>query len=163
MPRILPPTIWRWRCAGAAYANRTLILTMLNKAYAEEGGLLDLFLESLREGDGTEQLIDHVLFVAMDQQAFRRCRSLGGGVKCYLLRPVDSQQGDLSSEQLYMSDGFIRMMWRRIRFLGDVLKHGYSFIFTVRTFVIMHACIWASPLLVHGTCISLACLDFWCF
>ncbi|EER93513.1 uncharacterized protein At1g28695 [Sorghum bicolor] len=115
---------------GAAYANKTLILTMLNEAYAEEGGLLDLFLESLREGDGTEQLIDHVLFVAMDQQAFRRCRSLGGGVKCYLLRAVDSQQGDLSSEQLYMSDGFIRMMWRRIRFLGDVLKHGYSFIFT---------------------------------
>ncbi|PWZ20580.1 Uncharacterized protein Zm00014a_037262 [Zea mays] len=113
---------------GAAYANRTLILTMLNKAYSEEGGLLDLFLESLREGDGTEQLIDHVLFVAMDQQAFRRCRSLGG-LKCYLLRPTDSAD-DLSSEQLYMSDGFIRMMWRRIRFLGDVLKHGYSFVFT---------------------------------
>lgn len=127
---------------GAAYANRTLILTMLNKAYAEEGGMLDLFLQSLREGDGTQQLIDHVLFVAMDQQAFRRCRSLGGGVKCYLLRAVDddSGAGDLSSEQLYMSDGFIRMMWRRIRFLGDVLKHGYSFIFTVRTYVCDHAC-----------------------
>lgn len=144
---------------GAAYANRTLILTMLNKAYSEEGGLLDLFLESLREGDGTEQLIDHVLFVAMDQQAFRRCRSLGG-LKCYLLRPPTDSADDLSSEQLYMSDGFIRMMWRRIRFLGDVLKHGYSFVFTVRTFASTHRMhIWgrASPfrLLAHS--------DFWCF
>ncbi|PUZ37184.1 hypothetical protein GQ55_9G098300 [Panicum hallii var. hallii] len=112
---------------GAAYANRTLILTVLNEAYAEEDGLLDLFLRSMREGDGTAQLIDHVLFVAMDQQAFRRCRSLAG-LRCYLLRQRDGD--DLSSEQLYMSDGFIRMMWRRIRFLGDVLKHGYSFIFT---------------------------------
>ncbi|CAN6292383.1 unnamed protein product [Urochloa humidicola] len=115
---------------GAAYANRTLILTVLNEAYAEEDGLLDLFLQSLREGDGTAQLIDHVLFVAMDGQAFRRCRSIGG-LRCYLLRQTGGAGGDdLSSEQLYMSDGFIRMTWRRIRFLGDVLKHGYSFIFT---------------------------------
>ncbi|CAN6303672.1 unnamed protein product [Urochloa humidicola] len=115
---------------GAAYVNRTLILTVLNEAYAEDDGLLDLFLQSLREGDGTAQLIDHVLFVAMDRQAFRRCRSFGG-LRCFLLRQRGGAGGDdLSSEQLYMSDGFIRMMWRRIRFLGDVLKHGYSFIFT---------------------------------
>jgi hypothetical protein len=102
---------------GAAYAdNKTLILTVLNKAYAEEDGLLDLF-------------IDHVLFVAMDGPAYQRCRSFNG-VRCYRLQLVDGA-GDLSSEQLYMSDGFIRMMWRRIRFLGDVLKHGYSFIFSV--------------------------------
>ncbi|RCV41059.1 hypothetical protein SETIT_9G105700v2 [Setaria italica] len=116
---------------GAAYANRTLILTVLNEAYAEEDGLLDLFLQSMTEGDGTAQLIDHVLFVAMDRQAFRRCRSLGG-LRCYLLRQRYGTHADddLASEQLYMSDGFIRMMWRRIRFLGDVLKHGYNFIFT---------------------------------
>jgi hypothetical protein len=115
---------------GAAYAdNKTLILTVLNKAYAEEDGLLDLFIESLRGGEGTAQLIDHVLFVAMDGPAYQRCRSFSG-VRCYRLQLVDGA-GDLSSEQLYMSDGFIRMMWRRIRFLGDVLKHGYSFIFSV--------------------------------
>ncbi|KAL6843512.1 hypothetical protein ACP4OV_026574 [Aristida adscensionis] len=120
---------------GAAYANKTLILTVLNRAYAEEGGLLDLFVESLRDGEGTAQLIDHVLLVAVDRPAFQRCRSLGG-VNCYLLGPDGDGGGggggggDLSSEQLYMSDGFIRMMWRRIRLLGDVLKHGYSFIFT---------------------------------
>ncbi|KQK13372.1 hypothetical protein BRADI_1g09720v3 [Brachypodium distachyon] len=116
---------------GAADANRTLILTVLNKAYAGEDGLLDLFIESLKQGEGTEELISHVLLVAMDRPAFRRCRSLGG-VRCYRLRAVaaNGTTGDLSSEQLYMSDGFIRMMWQRIRLLGDVVKHGYSFIFT---------------------------------
>ncbi|CAM0876029.1 unnamed protein product [Alopecurus aequalis] len=115
---------------GAADANRTVILSVLNKAYAEEDGLLDLFVESLRQGEGTQKLAQHVLLVAMDQTAFRRCRSLGG-VRCYRF-PDSATNGtdDFSSEQVYMSDGFIRMMWRRIRLLGDVLKHGYSFIFT---------------------------------
>ncbi|KAL5219219.1 hypothetical protein ABZP36_019903 [Zizania latifolia] len=113
---------------GAAYANRTLILSVLNRAYAEEGGLLDLFLRSLREGEDTEQLIAHVLLVAMDRPAFLRCRRLGG-VRCYHL-PAAMDGADLSSEQLYMSHGFISMMWGRIRLLGEVLNHGYSFIFT---------------------------------
>ncbi|KAI4998139.1 hypothetical protein ZWY2020_053481 [Hordeum vulgare] len=114
---------------GAADANRTLILSVLNKAYAEEGGLLDLFIDSLKQGKGTGHLIGHVLLVAMDEPAFRRCSGLGGvGATCSPAAATNSTS--LSSEQLYMSDGFIRMMWRRIRLLGDVLKHGYSFIFT---------------------------------
>ncbi|ERN01077.1 hypothetical protein AMTR_s00002p00178730 [Amborella trichopoda] len=32
---------------GAAMTNNTLIITTVNKAYAEEGSMLDLFLESL--------------------------------------------------------------------------------------------------------------------
>uniref|UniRef100_A0ACD6A8U1 Uncharacterized protein n=1 Tax=Avena sativa TaxID=4498 RepID=A0ACD6A8U1_AVESA len=118
---------------GAADANRTLILSVLNKAYAEEDGLLDLFVQSLKQGEDTRRLIRHVLLVAMDRPAFLRCRSLGG-VWCYRLpdaaAAATNGTDDVSSEQLYMSDGFIRMMWRRIRLLGDVLKHGYSFIFT---------------------------------
>ncbi|KAM0869616.1 hypothetical protein ACQ4PT_040548 [Festuca glaucescens] len=115
---------------GAADANRTVILSVLNKAYAEEDGLLDLFVEGLRRGDGTQRLIRYVLLVAMDRPAFRRCRSLGG-VRCYRLPPAATNgTDDLSSEQMYMSGGFIRMMWRRIRLLGDVLRHGYSFVFT---------------------------------
>ncbi|KAI4966677.1 hypothetical protein ZWY2020_037197 [Hordeum vulgare] len=113
----------------AADANRTLILSVLNSAYAEEDGLLDLFVRSMREGEGTAQLVSHVLLVAMDRPAYRRCMSLGG-VRCYRLPASTNGTEDLSSEQLYMSDGFVRMMWRRIRLLDHVLKHGYSFIFT---------------------------------
>lgn len=115
---------------GAADANRTLVLSVLNKAYAEEeGGLLDLFMESLKQGQGTAELIPHVLLVATDTPAFLRCQSLGR-VRCYRLPADDSDKDKLSSEQVYMSEGFIRLMWRRVRLLGDVLRHGYSFVFT---------------------------------
>ncbi|KAI3517527.1 hypothetical protein L1887_16742 [Cichorium endivia] len=37
---------------------------------------------------------------------------------------------DFDGEKMYMSDDFIKMMWQRTLFLGDVLKRGYNFIFT---------------------------------
>ncbi|KAG1354363.1 hypothetical protein COCNU_07G004750 [Cocos nucifera] len=109
----------------ASMGNKTLIISVLNEAYVEENGMLDLFLRSLREGEGTEFLIKHILIVAVDQIAFDRCRILK--LHCYQLA---ADGVDLSKEQLYMSDGFINMMWQRTLFLGDVLKRGYSFIFT---------------------------------
>ena len=39
---------------------------------------------------------------------------------------------DVMSEKIYMSQDFIKMMWRRTRFLLDVLRRGYNFVFTVR-------------------------------
>jgi hypothetical protein len=30
-----------------------------------------------------------------------------------------------------MSEEYLKMMWRRIEFLGTVLEMGYSFVFTV--------------------------------
>lgn len=114
--------------------NKTLIITVLNKAYAEENGMIDLFLKSFREGEGTEFLIKHLLFVAVDQTAFDRCMKLN--LHCYQL---NSKGTNLSAEQLFMTSGFIKMMWQRIRFLGDVLRHGYSFVFTVSStaFIVM--------------------------
>ncbi|XP_008794927.3 uncharacterized protein LOC103710807 [Phoenix dactylifera] len=109
----------------ASMGNKTLIISVLNQAYVEENGMLDLFLRSLREGDGTEFLIEHLLIVAVDQIAFNRCKILK--LHCYQLA---TDGVDFSKEQLYMSDGFNNMMWQRILFLGDVLKRGYSFIFT---------------------------------
>ncbi|KAE9465075.1 hypothetical protein C3L33_03017, partial [Rhododendron williamsianum] len=37
---------------------------------------------------------------------------------------------DFAGEKVYMSEDFIKMMWRRTLFLGDVLKRGFNFIFT---------------------------------
>ena len=107
-------------------ANKTVIISILNEAYAEENGLLDLFLRSFREGEDTEFLINHLLLVAVDKMAFQRCKLLG--LHCYRLV---TEGLDFSEEVLFMSEGFIKMMWRRTLFLGDVLRHGYSFIFTV--------------------------------
>lgn len=111
---------------SASMANKTVIISILNEAYAEENGLLDLFLRSLREGEDTKFLINHLLLVAVDKVAFRRCKLLGH--HCYQLV---TEGVDFSEEVLYMSEGFIKMMWRRTLFLGDVLRRGYSFIFTL--------------------------------
>ncbi|MQL82450.1 hypothetical protein Taro_014918 [Colocasia esculenta] len=109
----------------ASMANKTVIISVLNKAYAEEGGMLDLFLRSFRVGEGTQPLIRHLFLVTVDQVAFNRCSTMG--LHCYRLV---TEGVDFSGEELYMSEGFIKMMWKRTLFLGEVLRRGYSFIFT---------------------------------
>ncbi|WOL07621.1 hypothetical protein Cni_G16366 [Canna indica] len=104
--------------------NKILIIAILNKAYVGENGMLDLFLQSLRQGEKTEFLINHLLLVAVDDLAFNLCNALQ--LHCYKL----VSGVDFSKEAFYMSDHFIKMMWRRTQFLSNVLKRGYSFIFT---------------------------------
>ena len=106
--------------------SRTLIITVLNKAYSEENGMLDLFLRSLQQGIDTKSLINHILFVAVDQMAFDRCKLLK--LHCYRL---NTKGVDFNKKQLFTVEELNKVMWQRIRFLGDVLKLGYSFIFTV--------------------------------
>ncbi|KAL6322924.1 hypothetical protein AAG906_021829 [Vitis piasezkii] len=91
----------------ASMPNKTVIITIVNKAYVEgdDTSMLDLFLESFWIGEGTREMADHLLVVAGDQTAY-------GG------------------EKLYMSEDFIEMMWRRTLLLLHVLERGYSFIFT---------------------------------
>ncbi|XP_074561329.1 uncharacterized protein At1g28695-like, partial [Curcuma longa] len=105
--------------------NKMLIITVLNRAYIGENGMLDLFLQSLHQGEKTEFLINHLLLVAVDQLAFNQCKTLQ--LHCYQLV---SDSASSSKEALYMSDDFIKMMRRRTQFLREVLRRGYSFIFT---------------------------------
>ncbi|KAF8379172.1 hypothetical protein HHK36_028601 [Tetracentron sinense] len=112
----------------ASMANKTVIIAMVNKAYVEgDKTMLDLFLDSFWLGEETRSLVDHLLLVTVDQTAFDRCNFLR--LHCYRLV---TDGVDFGGEKLYMSEEFIKMMWRRTIFLGDVLKRGYSFIFTVR-------------------------------
>ncbi|KAG9452518.1 hypothetical protein H6P81_005422 [Aristolochia fimbriata] len=117
------------RRASMGKKKKRVIIAFANKAYAEEDGMLDIFVESFREGVDTEWLLPHLLLVAVDQTAFDRCNHhlLRGRIHCFKLV---TEGVDFSGEQLFMSDAFIRMMWRRTLFLGDVLRRGYSFIFT---------------------------------
>ncbi|KAI4302841.1 hypothetical protein MLD38_038541 [Melastoma candidum] len=113
----------------AAKADRTVILTVVNEAYTEQDvnsdkTMLDLFVDSFWLGDGTRHLLDRLLVVAVDRTAYRRCRFRR--LNCYRLET----EGEGRDEKLYMSEGFVRMMWRRTQFLGEVLRKGYNFIFT---------------------------------
>ncbi|KAI3808927.1 hypothetical protein L1987_24890 [Smallanthus sonchifolius] len=111
---------------GASMANKTVIITIVNRAYTEgDKPMLDIFLDGFWLGEDTRQLTNHLLVVAVDQMAFERCRFLR--LHCYKLK-TDCE--DFVGEKVYMSEDFIKMMWLRTRFLGDVLRRGYNFVFT---------------------------------
>ncbi|XP_019090761.1 PREDICTED: uncharacterized protein At1g28695-like [Camelina sativa] len=114
---------------AATRNNKTVIIAMVNKAYVKEVGggrtMLDLFLESFWEGEGTLPLLDHLVVVAADQTAYDRCRFKR--LHCY---KMETEGIDLEGEKVYMSKDFIEMMWRRTRLLLDVLSRGYHLIFT---------------------------------
>ncbi|KAB2596557.1 hypothetical protein D8674_032007 [Pyrus ussuriensis x Pyrus communis] len=108
-------------------ANKTVIIAIVNKAYVEgDKPMLDLFLDGFWLGEDTRGLISHLLLVAVDQTSFERCRFLH--LHCYKLEADD--HANFEAEKLYMSQEFIKMMWRRTLFLKDLLKRGYSFVFT---------------------------------
>ncbi|KAF7845015.1 Nucleotide-diphospho-sugar transferase [Senna tora] len=105
---------------------------MVNKAYADQDmneftdtTMLDLFISSFWLGEGTRHLLDHLLIVAADRAAFDRCMFLR--LNCFRL---ETEGVDFEGEKMYMSEDFIKMMWRRTSFLLEVLKRGYNFVFT---------------------------------
>ncbi|KAK9749138.1 hypothetical protein RND81_02G104800 [Saponaria officinalis] len=109
--------------------NKTLIIAVVNNAYVEGEvvpNMLDLFLEGLWVGEGTRELVKHLMIVAVDQSAYDRC--IFGGLHCYRLVTDDGL--DFMGEQLAKTHGFISLMWRRTLFLLEVLERGYNFIFT---------------------------------
>jgi len=91
----------------------------------EENSILDLYLQSFHIGEGTEELLKHVLLVAVDQVAFNRCQQIHP--HCYILVEEGS---DFSGEEVIMSKGYLDMMWARILFLKHVLALGYNFVFS---------------------------------
>ncbi|KAG6514202.1 hypothetical protein ZIOFF_024546 [Zingiber officinale] len=109
----------------AAMENKTVILTTLNAAWASPGSIIDLFFQSFRTGDGTRRLLDHLVIIALDKKAYIRCISLH--THCFALY---TEGMDFSDEKIYMTAGYLSMMWRRIEFLRVILEMGYNFIFS---------------------------------
>lgn len=106
--------------------DKTVILTTANEAWTSPNSILDLFLESFRIGVATRRLLNHLVVIALDQRAFSRCKDVHS--HCFAL----STEGvDFSQEAAFLSDDYLKMMWRRIDFLRYVLEMGYNFIFTV--------------------------------
>ncbi|VVB03860.1 unnamed protein product [Arabis nemorensis] len=109
----------------AAMSDGTVILTTLNKAWADPGSVIDLFFESFGIGEGTSKLLNHLVIVALDDKAYSRCRELHK--HCF---NIETQGVDFSGEASFMTRSYLKMMWRRIDFLRSVLELGYSFVFT---------------------------------
>jgi len=112
--------------AKAANPNKTVIITALNGAWAKPNTMIDLFLESFHVGEGTQELLNNLLIVALDAKAYNRCLQIHS--LCYSLKTGGV---DFSAEKVYMSDDYLKMMWRRLGFLAEILKRGYSMVFSV--------------------------------
>uniref|UniRef100_A0A1J3CBG7 Nucleotide-diphospho-sugar transferase domain-containing protein n=1 Tax=Noccaea caerulescens TaxID=107243 RepID=A0A1J3CBG7_NOCCA len=110
----------------ASTEEKTVIVTMMNQAYAERDSTFDVFLESFRVGNGTERLLRHVVVVCLDEKSYSRCVEVFPR-RCFLLRTTGI---DFSGERLFMKGDYLKMMWRRTEFLGSLLSLGYNFLFT---------------------------------
>ncbi|XP_071707227.1 uncharacterized protein At4g15970-like [Rutidosis leptorrhynchoides] len=110
----------------ASMHDNTVILTTLNEAWADpNNSILDLFLASFRLGYRTSKLLNHLVIIALDQQAFARCKRVH--THCFALI---AEGIDFSQEAFFMTPDYLKMMWRRIDFLRSVLEMGYNFLFT---------------------------------
>ncbi|KAJ8550232.1 hypothetical protein K7X08_035718 [Anisodus acutangulus] len=89
----------------AAMADKTVILTTLNEAWAAPDSVLDLFLESFRIGNHTRELLNHLVIIALDEKAFSRC--LDVHTHCYALV---SEGVDFSKEAYFMTHNYLKMI-----------------------------------------------------
>ncbi|XP_042067474.1 uncharacterized protein At4g15970-like [Salvia splendens] len=105
--------------------RKTVIITTVNVAWTKPSSIFDLFLESLKIGNETQKYLENLVVVALDPEAYNRCVRLHP--YCYSLT---TEGGDFSGEKKFMSEDYVKMMWRRIDFLRSILKLGYNFIFS---------------------------------
>ncbi|KOM54570.1 hypothetical protein LR48_Vigan10g046200 [Vigna angularis] len=105
--------------------DKTVIITTLNDAWAEPGSIFDLFLESFRVGNQTQQLLNHLVVITYDPKTHERCLAMHH--HCYL---VENKEGNFTGEMFYMSPNYLQLIWGRAKLLGSVLELGYNFLFT---------------------------------
>ncbi|GAB2296961.1 hypothetical protein Dimus_031065 [Dionaea muscipula] len=113
---------------GASMKNRTIILTMVNEAWARPNSTFDLMMESFRIGSNTSWLLKHLVVVALDPNSYSRCMELHP--HCYFLTSPTTENNYTHKEAYFMTPRYFEMMWRRVDFLHTVLQLGYNFIFT---------------------------------
>ncbi|XP_021738350.1 uncharacterized protein At4g15970-like [Chenopodium quinoa] len=106
--------------------DNTVILAYLNEAWAAPDSIFEIFLESFRIGNNTTYLLNHLLVVAIDNNAYTRCQTLVS--HCYLLRSNESST--LAHQANFMTPNYLDLIWRRVAFLQTILTLGYNFIIT---------------------------------
>ncbi|CAI0548915.1 unnamed protein product [Linum tenue] len=111
---------------GRLPPSEIVILTTINRAWAEPGSLLDLFLESFWNGEGTKELLRHLVIVSLDHKAHQYCQAVHP--HCYALTtPGVNFTGNAATSK---SDEYMRVVWRRTEFYTSVLNLGIDFLFT---------------------------------
>ncbi|GLJ10846.1 hypothetical protein SUGI_0136480 [Cryptomeria japonica] len=109
----------------ASMPNRTVIITTVNKAWMEPGGMFDLFMKSFQIGKGTTPFLKNLLVVAQDERAFNACTQIHP--HCYRLKTPGV---DFSGESAYMRGNYVKMTMSKVLLLTNVLRRGYHFLFS---------------------------------
>ncbi|XP_021732136.1 uncharacterized protein At4g15970-like [Chenopodium quinoa] len=111
---------------AATMKDKTVILAHLNEAWAAPDSIFEIFLESFRIGNNTAYLLNHLLVVAIDDNAYTRCQTLVS--HCYLLRSNASSA--LAHQANFMTPNYLDFIRRRVAFLQTILTLGYNFVIT---------------------------------
>ncbi|CAL4985962.1 unnamed protein product [Urochloa decumbens] len=107
-----------------AMEDKAVIITSVNEAWAQPGSLLDLYLESFKNGEDTAHLLDHLLVVALDARGLERCKAVHP--HCYFLNATSA---NMSSAKTFMSPDYLEIVWTKLIFQQRVLELGYNFLF----------------------------------
>lgn len=110
--------------------ENTVILAFLNKAWAAPNSTFDLFLESFKIGNNTAWLLNHLLVIAMDDDAYLLCQNLG--LHCYHL--ITYHASEIAGQANFMTPMYLELLWTRVGFSHVILSLGYNFIVTVNLY-----------------------------
>uniref|UniRef100_A0A0D9V9M2 Nucleotide-diphospho-sugar transferase domain-containing protein n=1 Tax=Leersia perrieri TaxID=77586 RepID=A0A0D9V9M2_9ORYZ len=105
--------------------DKTVIITSVNEAWAAPGSLLDLYMDSFKNGEGIAHLLNHVLIIAVDPAGFRRCKVVHP--HCYHL---EVKNMNLSSAKRFMTKDYLELVWTKLSLQQRILELGYNFVFT---------------------------------
>ncbi|KAK3162857.1 hypothetical protein QOZ80_1BG0094630 [Eleusine coracana subsp. coracana] len=108
-----------------AMDDKTVIITYVNEAWARDNSLLDIYLESFKNGEDTAELLNHVLVIALDPAGFDHCKAKHP--HCYHLQV---KSVDMSSAKRFMSKDYLELVWTKLTFQQRILELGYNFLFT---------------------------------
>ncbi|KAK7311358.1 hypothetical protein RJT34_09447 [Clitoria ternatea] len=107
--------------------DRTVILTMVDETLASPGSLLEILLQSFKNGEGTQRLLNHLMIITMDPQAFEYCSSLHP----HCIHPSTFPRSFATKTQSNnATPNYNIFTWTRNDVLLEVLRFGYSIIFT---------------------------------
>ncbi|KAJ3693372.1 hypothetical protein LUZ60_008852 [Juncus effusus] len=109
----------------AATWDKTVIITSVNWVFAQPDSLLDIFLQSFRNGEKIDYLLNHLIIVAFDARAFERCKL----VHTYCFEKK-AENVNFDGAEWFMSPGYNNLVWEKIRIQQYILEQGYNFVFT---------------------------------
>ncbi|XP_020208262.1 uncharacterized protein At4g15970 [Cajanus cajan] len=112
---------------SATMPDKTVILTMVDESLAGPGSVLDILLQSFKSGEGTQRLLNHLVIITMDPQAFEYCRS----IHPYCIHPsIFPHHFATKKQSIVPTPVHSLFTWTRNDVLYEVVRLGYSIVFT---------------------------------